>query len=221
MSLKIQKRGGVVHNGYRDRAGDPVSNCGSGERYAMGSLRQMNKWIVLPEDTETTCKKCKKQADEAERLGLHLTVTENEDGSRRVVDTRNEVAAEAESIEDTMQALANVEADAECERARRLAEYDAEDEAAYIEDGLKADADAGTYTFVNEVAVLRDAPGRAIVTAAFNGTTVGGSIVRKGKRLVLTAGKVTVSATSFEKIAKRFAMKLGFFADRIDVARSF
>ena len=97
----------------------------------------------------------------------------------------------------------------------------ADDEAAYIEDGLKADADAGTYSFVNEVAVLRDAPGRAIVTAAFDGRTVGGSIVRKGKRLVLVAGTVTVTGNSFEKVAKLFAMKLGFRADRIDVVRGF
>lgn len=95
------------------------------------------------------------------------------------------------------------------------------EQAAYIEEGLQADADAGTYSFVNEVAVLRDAPGRAIVTAAFDGRTVGGSIVRKGKRLVLVAGTVTVTGNSFEKVAKLFAMKLGFRADRIDVARGF
>jgi len=94
MSIKIQKRGGVVHNGHRDNGGDLVSNCGSGERYTMGSLRQMSGWVELPEGTETTCKKCKKQADEAERLGLHLTVVENENGSRSVVDTRNETVAE-------------------------------------------------------------------------------------------------------------------------------
>lgn len=74
---------------------------------------------------------------------------------------------------------------------------------------------------VNEVAILRDAPGRAIVTAAFDGQSVGGSIVRKGKRLVLTAGKVTVTGNSFEKVAKRLAKALGFHAERIDVARSF
>lgn len=85
----------------------------------------------------------------------------------------------------------------------------------------QADAEARTYSFVNEVAILRDAPGRAIVTAAFDGRTVGGSIVRKGKRLVLVAGTVTVTGNSFEKVAKLFAMKLGFRADRIDVARGF
>lgn len=99
MSIKIQKRGGVVHNAHRDGYGDLVSNCGSGERYAMGSLRQMNKWIELPESTETTCKKCQKQADEAERLGVHLTVAKNENGSSRVVDTRDEIVTEKSHVE--------------------------------------------------------------------------------------------------------------------------
>lgn len=105
--------------------------------------------------------------------------------------------------------------------AKRGVIDDAADEAAYIEEGLQADAEAGTYSFVNEVAILRDAPGRAIVTAAFDGRTVGGSIVRKGKRLVLKAGNITITATSFEKIAKRFALRLGFRADAIDVQQAF
>jgi Rho termination factor-like protein len=76
-------------------------------------------------------------------------------------------------------------------------------------------------TYTNEVAILRDAPGRAIVTAAFDGRTVGGSIVRRGKTLVLTAGSVRVTGNTFEKVAKRLAKALDFHADRIDVARSF
>lgn len=161
-------------------------------------------------------------ADEfAGSLEIMGGIAELEAEKREMNEIRAEIAAEDASVEETMRALANAEADAECERARRLAEYDAEDEAAYIEDGLKADADAGTYSLVNEVAVLRDAPGRAIVTAAFDGRTVGGSIVRKGKRLVLVAGTITVTGNSFEKVAKLFAMKLGFRADRIDVARGF
>ena len=144
-------------------------------------------WVLQEESTAVTCKKCLKHIEKAEHLGLHLEVRHNEDGSSRVVDTRDEIA----------------------------------EQAAYIEDGLKADADAGTYSYTNEVAILRDAPGRAIVTAAFDGQTVGGSIVRKGKRLVLVAGTVTVTGNSFEKVAKLFAMKLGFRADRIEVARGF
>lgn len=96
----------------------------------------------------------------------------------------------------------------------------ADNEAAYIEDGLKADDHAGTYSFVNEVAVLRHAPGRALVTAAFDGRTVGGSIFRKGKRLVLVAGLITITGKSYEQVAKRFAKRLGFHADAIDVARA-
>lgn len=93
-------------------------------------------------------------------------------------------------------------------------------EAAYIEEGLQADAHDGTYSFVNEVAVLRHAPGRALVTAAFDGRTVGGSIFRKGKRLVLVAGLITITGKSYEQVAKRFAKRLGFHADAIDVARA-
>lgn len=84
-----------------------------------------------------------------------------------------------------------------------------------------AERTANYPTGPNEVAILRDTPGRAIVTAAFAGTTVGGSIVRKGKRLVLRAGDVTVTGTTFEKVAKLFAQRLGFRADVIDVARAF
>jgi hypothetical protein len=72
----------------------------------------------------------------------------------------------------------------------------------------------------NEVAILRDAPGRAIVTAAFDGRTVGGSIVRVGRRYMLTAGTITIKANTFEKIAKLFAKRLGFRADVISIDRA-
>lgn len=94
-----------------------------------------------------------------------------------------------------------------------------EQEAAYAEQYNAAKAKRET---VNEVAVLRDAPGTAIVTAAFDGKTVRGFIVREGRRFVLTfAGSSTVTGSSYEKVAKRFAAKLGFRADVIDVSRSF
>jgi hypothetical protein len=76
------------------------------------------------------------------------------------------------------------------------------------------------YATPNEVAILRDAPGRAIVTAAFDGRTVGGSIVRIGRRYMLTAGTITIKANTFEKIAKLFAKRLGFRADVIDIDRT-
>lgn len=132
----------------------------------------------------------------------------------RYAEQYNAAKAKTDVVGDAVTAMIDQDAP---ERIR----FDADDEAAYIEEGLQADAEAGTYSFVNEVAILRDAPGRAIVTAAFDGRTVGGSIVRKGKRLVLVAGTVTVTGNSFEKVAKLFAMKLGFRADRIDVARGF
>lgn len=74
---------------------------------------------------------------------------------------------------------------------------------------------------VNEVAILRDAPGRAIVTAAFDGQTVGGEIKREGNRWVLRCGIIRLRANSLEKLAKLFAAQLGFRADVIDVARIF
>jgi len=94
-------------------------------------------------------------------------------------------------------------------------------EAAALDEAIDRDVEAGTYSYTNEVAILRDAPGRAIVTAAFDGRTVGGSIVRKGKTLVLTAGSVRVTGNTFEKVAKRFAKALGFRVEIIDVARAF
>jgi hypothetical protein len=95
-----------------------------------------------------------------------------------------------------------------------------DNDATYIEEGLEQDAEAGTYSFTNEVAILRDAPGRAIVTAAFDGRTVGGSIVRIGRRYMLTAGSVRVTGNTFEKVAKLFAKRLGFRADVIDIDRT-
>lgn len=110
-----------------------------------------------------------------------------------------------------------------------------EAEAAYIEEGIErdeaADAEAGELLDAvlgeyagpigGEVAILRDAPGRAIVTAAYNGLTTGAEITREGKRLVLRYAKFTIKANSYEKLAKLFAQRLGFRADRIDVERSF
>lgn len=92
-------------------------------------------------------------------------------------------------------------------------------EAAALDEAIDRDVEAGTYSYTNEVAILRDAPGRAIVTAAFNGQTVGGSIVRIGRCYMLTAGTITIKANTFEKIAKLFAKRLGFRADVIDIDR--
>lgn len=80
---------------------------------------------------------------------------------------------------------------------------------------------AETVNRMNEVAILRHAPGRAIVTAAFDGQSVGGSIFRIGNRLRLVAGNLVLTAYTYEAVAKRFAKALGFHADRIDVQRMF
>jgi hypothetical protein len=90
-------------------------------------------------------------------------------------------------------------------------------EAATIDAAIDRDVEAGTYSRTNEVAILRDAPGRAIVTAAFDGRTVGGSIVRRRNRYMLVAGTIKIKANSLEKVAKRFAQRLGFHADVIDI----
>jgi len=135
-----------------------------------------------------------------------------------VLGTEADVAAQVQARID-----AENEARAAAQRKRNRTNYVSapEVEAASIEEAIDRDVEAGTYNYTNEVAILRDAPGRAIVTAAFDGRTVGGSIVRRGKTLVLTAGSVRVTGNTFEKVAKRLAKALDFHADRIDVARSF
>lgn len=78
---------------------------------------------------------------------------------------------------------------------------------------------------VNEVAILVDAPGRAVATAAFNGTTVGGDITRVRGRWVLSyrsgTGRSTLRSTirakTLSKVAKQWAKALGFHATAIDI----
>jgi hypothetical protein len=102
--------------------------------------------------------------------------------------------------------------------ARTRAEYAAAD----AEAGELLDAVLGEYVEPTggEIAILRDAPGRAIVTAAFDGRTVGGSIVRQGNRYMLVAGTIKLKANSLNKLAKLFAKRLGFYADVIDIDRT-
>lgn len=215
MSIKIQKRGGVVHNAHRDSDGDLVSNCGSGERYAMGSLRQMSKWIELPESAETTCKKCKKQADEAERLGLHLTVVKNENGSSRVVDTRNETedVAEPSVYEDPAVRAA----------IRETVTEQADDEAPEPLDAVLNERAGSPVT----VTVDRYTEGRASVKMrghAFGDMTREAyRIGRKWELVDQEHGRIfhTVRAGSLQKVVKAWAKKLNTHAGRIDVTRSF
>lgn len=95
-----------------------------------------------------------------------------------------------------------------------------EQQAAYAAEYNAAKAKRDAVSNSGEVAILRDAPGTAIVTAAFDGRTVGGTIVRKGKRLMLVAGHIKITGNSFEKVAKLFAKRLGFRAEIIDVAQA-
>lgn len=134
-----------------------------------------------------------------------------------VLGTEADVAAQVQARID-----AENEARAAAQRKRNRTNYASapEVEAASIEEAIDRDVEAGTYNYTNEVAILRDAPGRAIVTAAFDGRTVGGSIVRVGRRYLLTAGMITIKANSLEKIAKLFAKRLGFHADVIDIDRT-
>lgn len=130
--------------------------------------------------------------------------------------TQREAVAEqaAPAVHDHAAAVAQLRANIDAEEEQKAAARRARNRSNY------APAPA-TEPAVNQVAILRDAPGTAIVTASFDGRTVGGSIVRRGSRLVLMSGSGTIVGTSFEKVARRFAARLGFHADVIDVAKSF
>lgn len=246
MSIKIQKRGGVVHNAHRDGYGDLVSNCGSGERYAMGSLRQMNKWIELPESTETTCKKCRKQADEAERLGLHLTVAKNENGSSRVVDTRNEIdetavvnepsafedAPPVRTYSDGSQTYGPYVTDA-TEQPDRASYYSGTvpcferttvDGIGYGCVNLGEHVEHNTalgaawWTPTECVAITKYSAHEAFATAVFNGESVGSRITKVRGRWALQYGSGhVIRAKTLGKVAKLWAKALGFHATAIDI----
>jgi hypothetical protein len=145
---------------------------------------------------------------------LRVSALSWEDEQREMNEIRAEIAAEAAAAADELAAAETAAEDAVDARIR--AEY----EAASIDEAIDRDVEAGTYSRTNEVAILRDAPGRAIVTAAFDGRTVGGSIVRRGNRYMLVAGTIKIKANSLEKVAKRFAQRLGFHADVIDIDRT-
>lgn len=123
---------------------------------------------------------------------------------------------DVESIEDTMQAITNAEADAECERARRLAEYEAE--AAYIEEGIEIDeATAAEHAPGEQVVISKYGANEAIATAAFEGRSIGGHVTRERGRWVLRAEGRTIRAKTLGKVAKLWAKALGFYATVIDV----
>lgn len=132
---KIQKTtGGVVHSGsWMGNEADPrtskygyfTPSCGSGVVYAPATLRNSAAFRELAPETEVTCKKCLKLITKAEDLGLHLKVVQNEDGSSKVVDTREEVAPEPEAetpaIDDHTAAVAQMRANIDAEEEERAA----------------------------------------------------------------------------------------------------
>lgn len=133
--FKVQKTtGGVIHAGsWMGNEADPKTSkygyftpsCGSGVVYAMGSLRNIAGFREAKAEAEITCKKCLKLLAKVERLGLHLEVVKNEDGSSKVVDTREEVApepkAEAPAIDDHAAAVARMRANIDAEEEKRAA----------------------------------------------------------------------------------------------------
>lgn len=77
----------VVHGGAEAWDGvHPLCNTSDG-----------SGWVALEDNAAVTCKKCLKQIEKAESLGLYLEVRRNEDGSGRVVDTRDEIAEQADA----------------------------------------------------------------------------------------------------------------------------
>lgn len=119
---KIQKTvSGVIHLAKEygsEKTGVVLgSACGAGENGY--------PWYEMPEDTKVTCKRCVKKLQRAEYLGLHLKVVDNEDGSSKVVDTREEVApepeAEAPAIDDHAAAVARIRANIDAEEEERAA----------------------------------------------------------------------------------------------------
>jgi hypothetical protein len=168
---KIQKTtGGVVHVGsWMGNEADPrtskygyfTPSCGSGVVYTPATLRNSAAFRELPQDTKVTCKKCLKLIEKAEYLGLHLKVVDNEDGSSKVVDTREEVAPEPEAETPAVydhaavaQIRANIDAEEEeraaARRARNRTNY-APAPTAHEDDTITREPEDRTLTEVEEM----------------------------------------------------------------------
>lgn len=224
MSIKIQKRGGVVHNGH-EVDGVVRSNCGTGNAWSGPS----HDWSVLPENAETTCKKCKKHADEAERLGLHLTVAKNENGSSRVVDTRDEIAEQAAYIEEGIE-IDEADAAEQVDRASYYSgtvpcfERTTVDGIGYgcVKLGEHVEHNtalgAAWWTPTECVAITKYSAHEAFATAVFNGESVGSRITKVRGRWALQYGSGhVIRAKTLGKVAKLWAKALGFHATAIDI----
>lgn len=156
--------------------------------------------------------------DIADVVELAISVTETEE----ILADEDAVAAieesDAETMDDLRALLANAEADAECERARRLAEYDAEE----AETAATA-AEPRRITMDVEHTGPRTAT--IDVFTRETGLIDYARAVKRGSVWELMAnqnGKViTVKARTLRKLAKRWAAKRNDWALSIFVAKSY
>lgn len=117
---------------------------------------------------------------------------------------------DAETMDDLRALLANAEADAECDRARRLAEYDAEEEVRghRVEMEQTGSRAAQADLSANDFGISRSVP------AVKNGRTWELVDHKDGVLFVVKARTLT-------KLAKRWAKKLGVWADDIRVTKEY
>lgn len=148
--------------------------------------------------------------DIADVVELAISVTETEE----ILADEDAVAAikesDAETMDDLRALLANAEADAECDRARRLAEYDAEEEVrGYRVEMEQTDSRAAQADLsANDSGISRSVP------AVKNGRTWELVDHKDGVLFVVKARTLT-------KLAKRWAKKLGVWADDIRVTKEY
>lgn len=129
MNVTAKHGQAAVHLASREinNAGHYASACGIGatanSRFTVRGYKDVQK--LRPTDKAVTCKRCLKVIEKAEYLGLHLKVVDNEDGSSKVVDTREEAApepqAEAPAVDEHAAAVARMYANIDAEEERRAA----------------------------------------------------------------------------------------------------
>lgn len=68
-----------------------------------------------------------------------------------------------------------------------------------------------------KVAVARTQPGKATATATYNGNELTAVIRKVGTRWELRDGNIHFRSGSLEKLSKKWARRLGFWADTIEV----
>lgn len=131
--FKVQKRnGGVIHSGY-EYGEYMMAACGAGRRTTRSGSTEARTWVKV--EGEITCKRCLKNIEKAEYLGLHLKSVKNEDGSSKVVDTREDMAPEpkvrAHAVDEHAAAVAQMRANIDAEEEERAAARRARNRTAY------------------------------------------------------------------------------------------